>query len=361
MPAIHDEPAMELEAFRASIVARTPFSALADIIPASASPAIYSDEPGLKPLSFSELRNFVYELNLRRFGLTRDSVICTALPNGPVAAVCFWALAGQCVFAPLNPALSEQEILFELADLPAAAMITMAGDAKASLVQVCCQKLAVPNIELTPSTTTAGLFTLSGKQVAPAAAAPTKESDVALVLHTSGTTKKPKIVPLTHSNLAHGIQFVARTLCRKPSHICLNVMPLFHIHGIIANVGASIYSESAVICASFMGGNAFLDICKKKPGSTYPAPTWYSAVPTMHEAILRDAEAAVTKGTLEHSLTLMRNCSAALLPPVAKRFLATFGPSAPETFTVVPTYAMTESFPICSNPPHLAVKLPTVG
>ena len=61
--------------------------------------------------------------------------------------------------------------------------------------------------------------------------------DVALVLHTSGTTKKPKIVPLTHSNLGSGIQYVATTLCRQKHHVNLNVMPLFHIHGLIANVG----------------------------------------------------------------------------------------------------------------------------
>lgn len=79
----------------------------------------------------------------------------------------------------------------------------------------------------------------------------------------------------------------------------------------------------------------------------------------MHEAILLEAEEKPHK--LKHSLTLMRNCSAALLPPVSKRFLKAFGAGSTEPFTVVPTYAMTESFPICSNPPHLQCKLSTVG
>jgi len=114
-----------------------------------------------------------------------------------------------------------------------------------------------------------------------------------------------------------------------------------------------------VVCSVFFGGETFLKDCEGGPG--YPTPTWYSAVPTMHEAILLDAEARLQKGNLKHSLTLMRNCSAALLPPVSKRFLAAFGAVSPAPFTVVPTYAMTESFPICSNPPHLEVKLSTVG
>ena len=85
----------------------------------------------------------------------------------------------------------------------------------------------------------------------------------------------------------------------------------------------------------------------------------YSAVPTMHEAILLEAEARGEK--LRHSITLMRNCSAALLPPVSERFLKAFGTNLNQPFKVLPTYAMTESFPICSNPPHLEIKLGTVG
>ena len=189
----------------------------------------------------------------------------------------------------------------------------------------------------------------------PQTAAPTVPGDLALVLHTSGTTKKPKIVPLTHSNLANGIQFVAATLRRQPNDLNLNIMPLFHIHGLIANVGVSTYSGSPYVASSFFGGADFcdkLDVPGKKP-------TWYSAVPTMHEAILLEGE---KRGKdLKHSLSLMRNCSAALLPPVSKRFLKAFGTDLGQSFTVVPTYAMTESFPICSNPPHLEIKLSTVG
>ena len=123
--------------------------------------------------------------------------------------------------------------------------------------------------------------------------------------------------------------------------MCLNVMPLFHIHGLVANIGVSVYSRARVICSAFMMGKHFVDLLSEGElrhtwpttpqerkiicfpvcvgGGSLPIPTWYSAVPTMHEAILLEAE---SRGKdLKHSLTLMRNCSAALLPPVSRRFI----------------------------------------
>jgi hypothetical protein len=95
-------------------------------------------------------------------------------------------------------------------------------------------------------------------------------------------------------------------------------MPLFHIHGLVANVGVTLLSRGAVVCSSFQGGKHFVDRLGEggdAPTPMGPTPSWYSAVPTMHEAILLEAEARGTM--LRHSLSLMRNCSAALLPPVS--------------------------------------------
>jgi len=270
--------------------------------------------------------------------------------------VCFWTISEQCVFAPLNPALTVAEVEFELADLPCHTMILMDGDTSAAVagIQDACDRHKVNVLRLIPDEQTVGLFRLEGTGAAVPPSAVSK-SDLGLVLHTSGTTKKPKIVPLTHDNLGNGIQFVASTLRRQEDDLCLNVMPLFHIHGLIANIGVSVYSNSKVVASSFLGGQDFLDKLKRSG----LRPSWYSAVPTMHEAILLEAE---KKGKeLDHSLRLMRNCSAALLPPVSKRFLKAFGEDLGQPFTVVPTYAMTESFPICSNPPSLEIKLSTVG
>jgi len=366
----------DLAEFKKTIVASTDWEAFADLVVASERDAFLSADTPVEsrpgPLTHGRLRAFVDALDLNeRFGLKRTDNVCTAIPNGPEAAVLFVGVATQCVFAPLNPQLTAPEIEFELEDLPAHAMILMEARLPAQkgnalyespkLVLECCDANSVPVITLIPDASVAGLFTLDSelsKTPGPAVPKATKD-DLALVLHTSGTTKKPKIVPLTHGNIGHGVQFVARTLRRQPDDVCINIMPLFHIHGVIANIMVTLYSGSRVVCTrGFQGGDDFLD---KLADDSLGPPTWYSAVPTMHEAILLAAEDRGSKGPWVHSLQMLRNCSAALLPPVSERFINAFGTKLKKEFTVVPTYAMTESFPICSNPPHLECKLSTVG
>ena len=355
-PKTSDPLTQEVLQFQSQIGAPTPFKSLCDIIPGPDRTCMFADDAstnGRAPLSYPALKSFVAGLDLRKYGISRDSNVCTAMPNGGEAAVCFWALTNQCVFAPLNPALTLHEVEFELVDLPCHTMILMRDSTKhypssqvSPAIEESCKAHNVQVLWLVPDPDTVGLFTLEAAAASqPAPASEAAPADLALVLHTSGTTKKPKIVPLTHSNLAHGIQFVASTLRRQQSDVCLNVMPLFHIHGLIANVGVSTYSCSPFVASSFFGGAHFCDQLDVQ-GKT---PTWYSAVPTMHEAILLEGEKRGPE-TLKHSLQLMRNCSAALLPPVSKRFLKAFGTDLGQPFTVVPTYAMTESFPICSNP-----------
>ena len=109
------------------VTAPAAFAALHDIVSAGDEPAIYADRGVAKePLTYSALKAFIAALDLRRFGIGRTDTLCTAIPNGPEAAVCFLAFTSQCVFAPLNPALTTTEIEFELHDLPAHTMVVMA-------------------------------------------------------------------------------------------------------------------------------------------------------------------------------------------------------------------------------------------
>jgi len=216
-------------------------------------------------------------------------------------------------------------------------------------------------LELTPSKEFAGLFELTkhaaGKPLKgdpignPLASV--KRDDLALVLHTSGTTKKPKIVPLTHANIACGAQCIASTVEMKADSICNNVMPLFHIHGLIVNVLASALAGAQVIClAGVFQVHKFHEALVAQP-----EPNWYSAVPTMHLQILQFAEeVAKEKGKPpENKLQLIRNCSAALVPTAAAAMEEVL------QVAVMPTYAMTESMPICSNPRYGKRKLRSVG
>jgi acyl-CoA synthetase (AMP-forming)/AMP-acid ligase II len=174
--------------------------------------------------------------------------------------------------------------------------------------------------------------------------------DIALLLHTSGTTSRPKAVPLTQANLSASARHIATTLGLQPTDRCLNVMPLFHIHGLVAAVLASLHAGGSIF--SCPGFNALRFFSWLEESQT----TWYTAVPTMHQAILERAERH--RQTIEaHPLRFLRSSSASLPPQVMRRLEQTF--SAP----VVEAYGMTEAaHQMACNPlPPAARKPGSVG
>ena len=197
-------------------------------------------------------------------------------------------------------------------------------------------------IELEPTLDgPAGVFSLVGAEqirTDEAADAQPRADDTALVLHTSGTTSRPKLVPLTHANLCASARAIADALELGPDDRCLNVMPLFHIHGLIGATLASIVSGASVACTPGFDPTQFFAWVDELE------PTWYTGVPTMHQAIL--AAAADHRDVVaRRPLRFIRSSSAALPPSVSADLEATFG--AP----VIEAYGMTEaSHQIATNP-----------
>ncbi len=115
-------------------------------------------------------------------------------------------------------------------------------------------------------------------------------------------------------------------------------MPLFHIHGLIAAVSASLAAGASISCAPGFDALRFFGWMNEV------RPTWYTAVPTMHQAILARAERnrdtiAATK------LRFIRSSSASLPAQVMMSLAETFG--AP----VIEAYGMTEAtHQMTSNP-----------
>ena len=148
------------------------------------------------------------------------------------------------------------------------------------------RKLGIPIAELVvPAGAAAGQFELRGAAGQASRPGPAAAGDVALVLHTSGTTSRPKIVPLTHANVCASARHIAPSLALTPADRCLQVMPLFHIHGLIAAVLSSLHAGASVCCTP--GFNALQFFTQLRDIQ----PTWYTAVPTMHQAILARAGA----------------------------------------------------------------------
>ena len=295
--------------------------------------------PGKPALDFAGLRRHVRDTvtRLNTFGIGRNDKVAIVLPNGPEMASAFVAIGAGATTAPLNPAYREDEFDFYLSDLNATALVIEKD--MASPARAVAAKQNVPVIELVPDAAAAGLFRLEGAaNGSPANPGPAQPDDIALVLHTSGTTSRPKIVPLTQRNLCASARHIRASLALTPADRCLNIMPLFHIHGLIAAVLSSLEAGASVHCAP--GFNAlhifrWLDEVK---------PSWYTAVPTMHQAIL--ARAARNKDIIDRlKLRFVRSSSSSLPPPVMRELEETFG------CPVLEAYGMTEAaHQMASNP-----------
>lgn len=328
---------------------------LKDLLAQGAESAAAVSAPGRPALSHGELRRLI-ETTLARLnglGLGRNDRVAIVLDNGPEMATCFMACASGVASAPLNPAYRADEFEFYLSDLNAKALIVARGSTSPA-VEV-AGKLGVPVLDLVfDPAQPAGSFVLEPREARAAAPAANggyaQPDDISMVLHTSGTTSRPKIVPLSQGNLAASATHIARTLQFTAADCGLNIMPLFHIHGLIAGVLAPLSAGSQVFCTPGFNALKFfawMDEAK---------PTWYTAVPTMHQAILGRASRSADV-IARHPLRFLRSSSSSIPPQVIRELEEVF--KAP----LIEAYGMTEAtHQMCSNPLPPAVRKPgTVG
>ena len=299
------------------------------------APAISA--PDRPPLTHGGLRTLVRATvaALNEAGIGRGDRVAIVGPNGPEMAAAFVAVASAATTAPLNPAFTQDEFGYSLADLRARALVVL-GDAAAARAAAAQAGVAV--IELLPGEA-AGAFSWAPQPAAAAARpGPAQAADVALVLHTSGTTSKPKVVPLTHANVTASARHIGQALALTPEDACLNIMPLFHIHGLMAAVLASLGAGGSVHCTP--GFNAF----RFFGWVAQARPSWVTAVPTMYQALLPYAER--NRGILAAGrLRLLRSSSASLPAPVMTALEDAFG------VPVIESYGMTEAaHQMASNP-----------
>ncbi|HUT49088.1 MAG TPA: acyl--CoA ligase [Alphaproteobacteria bacterium] len=311
-----------------------------------ASPALLA--PARAPLSFDDLSRLADETvaTLNGLGIARNDRVAIVLPNGAEMAAAFVAIGSGATTAPLNPGYRADEFRFYLNDLSARALVVERGSGSPAIAVA--GELGVPVIELVPNESgPAGAFALAGAGNGSAARPGLAEAeDVALVLHTSGTTSRPKIVPLSQTNVTASARNIAGTLALAPRDRCLNVMPLFHIHGLMAAVLASLGAGASVFCSP--GFNALKVFAWLEEAQ----PTWYTAVPTMHQAILARA-ARNPEAVKAAKLRLIRSSSSSLPPQVMAALEETFG--AP----VIESYGMTEAaHQMASNPLPPAMRKP---
>jgi acyl-CoA synthetase (AMP-forming)/AMP-acid ligase II/acyl carrier protein len=324
-----------------------PFSTLPELLANqakvfSARPAIQA--PSRQALTYAGLWDQVAAtVNvLKAAGVSPADRIALLLPNGPEMAVAFLAAASAGSAAPLNPAYRAKELEFYFSDLrPRILLVDSRLDTPARNLAPDYGSTVIDLVSLPNAP--AGIFALqgtpgTGRDDRSGYAHSVDESSVALVLHTSGTTSRPKQVPLSHANIALSAMSIARTLELDSNDCGLNIMPLFHIHGLIAGLVASLAAGAQVVCTPGLDPERFFDWLE-----TF-RPTWYSAVPTMHQMIL---DAARSQGYIPGDIPLrfIRSSSAALAPRLLDELENLFH------CPVIEAYGMTEAtHQMTSNP-----------
>jgi acyl-CoA synthetase (AMP-forming)/AMP-acid ligase II len=284
-------------------------------------------------------------------GVGRGDRVASALPNGLPTIVSFLAASIAGTAAPLNPAYKEDEFRFYLEDT-AAKVLILPPEGADEARRAAGDRVPILGIDMDAS----GSVSLTGVSGRTPVAPPATD-DVALVLHTSGSTGRPKRVPLKHANLSISAQNVARSYALTADDVSLCVMPLFHVHGLVASTLATLSTGGTVVVPAKFSPLAFWRVARDY------GVTWYSAVPTLHQLLLArageplDAARGRPKPAGTEKLRFIRSCSAALPPPVMHALEAAFG--AP----VLEAYGMTEAaHQMASNPlPPIERKPGSVG
>jgi oxalate---CoA ligase len=319
------------------------FTDLSSLVSAQAqrkghAPAILA--PGRESLSYAGLRELVSRIGvrLRGLGIGADDRVAVVVPNGPEMATAFLAVASCAACAPLNPAYQAAEFHFYLQDLKARALLLLEGDS--SPARTVAEELGLTVIDVRiEHERPAGCFDLlAAEKGKPIRGEPDLARKTALILHTSGTTSRPKIVPLSHANLVSSATNIARFLALNEQDRCLNVMPLFHIHGLVGALLSTLAGGGSMICAPGFDASRFFDWVREYQ------PSWYTAVPTIHQSIIRHGP-EYRRAAPGHAFRFVRSSSAALPPRTLHEIEDLL--QAP----VIEAYGMTEaSHQMASNP-----------
>ncbi|CAB9511065.1 7a-methyl-1,5-dioxo-octahydro-1H-inden-4-yl [Seminavis robusta] len=303
--------------------------------------------PEAKPLTYGAMLKFIRgDGDLRRAGAGEGFTVAYVAPFGVVSAAAFVTIAAQCTAAPLDPGYNESDYVLAFDQINPDLVITFDGVDSGVVHKVALGKgLRVVHATVIPGT--CGLFKFE-KDKNPSMPDPksflydtkhlvNRADNNGLILRTSGTTSKPKVVPLKLWAIITNSRVIAKSLGLRSSDIALNAMPLFHIGGLSANLLSSLAAGGSVILLPKFSAPQFFDFLTSPEE---PRPTWYSAVPTMHAAIHLFSEDSIFKT----SLRFIRSGAAAMPHDLAIKMEQTF------ECPLILTYSMTEQMPITQPP-----------
>ncbi len=309
--------------------------------------------PGRKPASYGMLLACAKDTvrALRSAGIGRSDRVAVVLPNGPEAAAAIISVAAGAVCAPLNPGLTADELQRYFVELRVSALLTRSDVGSAS--RAAARALGIPVLDLSARAPAPGLFSIAGpakRRITDHASDDGFASgdDDAFILLTSGTTSRPKTIPLTHASVCLSAHNVGAAIALEPRDRLLSVLPLFHGHGLISGVIAALAAGSSVVCTGGFDAAAFFGWL------TEFQPTWYTAVPAIHRAVLSAAE-KFPESARDSSLRLIRSASSTLPAKMLRGLETAFA------VPVIDTFGMTEAATQIAANPLKRRKLGSVG
>ncbi|KAL9078001.1 MAG: hypothetical protein Q9157_003086 [Trypethelium eluteriae] len=336
--AAHLQPVVNSQ--RASLF-QNPSSTIADLLWASnLQPSIHDPSTG-KSLSHQHLFQFVRDFRLRiPSHVSSKPVVAIALPNGPLLGITVVAVANRYTAAPINASSGADQIRADVLQAGSHVVLALPQDIERLGLHdpwVAESGIAVVPVELAEDLTPHITEHESSDGLLRSEHTSNAGSDCAILLFTSGTSGKKKLVPLTVKSILIGVIFVIESWGLTAADVCNNLMPLNHVGGLVRNLFAPIMSGGSTICCKAFDPNLFWDVVEDLQ------PTWYYASPTMHSMILDEASNRTT--ALDKSkIRLVCNAAGGLLPSLACQIRDTF------QCVVLPSYGMTECMPISSPP-----------
>jgi acyl-CoA synthetase (AMP-forming)/AMP-acid ligase II/acyl carrier protein/acetyltransferase-like isoleucine patch superfamily enzyme len=322
------------------------FTSLLDVLPCSGSQRALAGASGrgLRALSYARLHEFVSDgAPFREVDLRPGDRCAIAMPEGPDLAVCLLTISMRCTVVPMNPWNPEGEIAADLAETGANAVIVPLGE-DFGHIRRAARECGAAVINLVSHGEEAGLFDLVCETPSGGVWSSTGKhrrrfngpDDTALELFTSGTSGRKKLVPIRLGDLCVGAACIAAALELGPADRGYNMMPLFHVGGIVRNLYAPLLAGSEMIYSDGFDAAMFWDELDGGAGFN-----WYYASPTIHDGILQEGE---RRADSVHRLRFICNAAGHLLPSTADRLRARFEAA------ILPGYGMTECMPIACPP-----------
>jgi acyl-CoA synthetase (AMP-forming)/AMP-acid ligase II len=305
--------------------------------------ALVSPEDG-RVITFAALERTVLQLagRLRAIGVERGDRVAVTLPNGPEFVQILLAVTTLgAAAAPLNPAYTADEYSFYLGDLKPRLLLAPVGEMQAAR-QAAGREITI--VDVLGSEQLPPRFAVDGRLIEEERAFDAGiEDDIALLLHTSGTTSRPKQVPLLQRNLMASARTIAAHYALGPTDMSYVAMPLFHVHGLVASVFGAFAAGGAAIVPRRFSPQRFWSQARAHDVS------WFSAGPTLHQLILDKQGAETAPATLRFT----RSCSSAMSPALMQRVEDIYG------VPLLEAYGMTEaSHQMASNPLPPEPRLP---